>query len=230
MQPLDTYEAHGFTVSIHADTDSESPRDWDNFGVIWTFERRYFSPDKPPADEPRAALESFVSDYFPNRDLDALDDSQLMALVKRVAIILPVYKFEHGGVAYSTGSFNDPWDSGQVGWTLASLDEARKEFGVGKSKRLTAAARAKAIALLKAGVETYSQYANGEVYGFVIEDEDGEHVDSCWGFYGFEYVKQEAEAAAKAEAEHRAKQRANRLKDLIRNRVPLALRAAELEA
>lgn len=47
-------------------------------------------------------------------------------------------------------------------------------------------------------VETYDQYLTGEVYGFIIEkcelceccgNGEWEHVDSCWGFYGTESIK-----------------------------------------
>jgi len=34
--------------------------------------------------------------------------------------------------------------------------------------------------------EEYDQYLRCEVYGYIIEDEDGNHVDSCWGYYGGE--------------------------------------------
>jgi len=30
----------------------------------------------------------------------------------------------------------------------------------------------------------FNQWANGEVYGYVVEDARGEHIDSCYGFYG----------------------------------------------
>ena len=42
---------------------------------------------------------------------------------------------------------------------------------------------------MKGEVETYSQWANGEVYGFRLIKVDEynkeiEEIDSCWGFYG----------------------------------------------
>jgi hypothetical protein len=36
---------------------------------------------------------------------------------------------------------------------------------------------------LAAAVELYGFWAWGDVYGFVIEDKAGEHIDSVWGFY-----------------------------------------------
>ena len=52
-------------------------------------------------------------------------------------------------------------------------------------------------------LDTYTAWANGEVYGYEIErittcDASGtasaEFVDSCFGFYGFEHCLSEAEA------------------------------------
>jgi phage tail protein X len=40
----------------------------------------------------------------------------------------------------------------------------------------------------------------GKVYGYVIETVDGDHIDSCWGFYGHEYATTEAVEAAHREA------------------------------
>ena len=42
----------------------------------------------------------------------------------------------------------------------------------------------------------------GEVFGWTILDRTGEVVDSCWGFYGYEFAEEEAKRAA--EYVHRA--------------------------
>ena len=44
-----------------------------------------------------------------------------------------------------------------------------------------------AAGILAAAVELYHQYANGEVFGYVIEDSEGEHLESCWGFFGDDF-------------------------------------------
>ena len=49
------------------------------------------------------------------------------------------------------------------------------------------------IRLLKAEVNTYDQYLTGDIWGFVISDENEEHVNSCWGFYGYDYCESEAQ-------------------------------------
>ena len=55
--------------------------------------------------------------------------------------------------------------------------------------------------------EAYTQWCNGEVYGYDIErltacphcgQETAESIDSCWGFYGLDYCRSEAQAAAEA--------------------------------
>jgi hypothetical protein len=39
--------------------------------------------------------------------------------------------------------------------------------------------------ILKSEVEVYSEYIEGNVYGYVIDDPvTNEHIDSCWGFIG----------------------------------------------
>lgn len=42
----------------------------------------------------------------------------------------------------------------------------------------------KAEEILISEVETYDQYLRGNVYGFILETNDGKHIDSCYGFYG----------------------------------------------
>ena len=47
----------------------------------------------------------------------------------------------------------------------------------------------RATECMEAEMKVYNCYISGDVYGFVIEDENGEEVDSCWGFYGSEAVE-----------------------------------------
>jgi hypothetical protein len=52
-----------------------------------------------------------------------------------------------------------------------------------------------AEALIRAEIETYGQWVNGECYGYTVTYADGE-VDSCGGFIGWDSVKEAAEYAA----------------------------------
>jgi hypothetical protein len=45
-------------------------------------------------------------------------------------------------------------------------------------------------------IKTWLDYCNGEVYGYIVKDNDGEVLDSVWGFYGREYCEEEARQSA----------------------------------
>lgn len=107
--------------------------------------------------------------------------------------IFDLQKYEHSGVAYSISKgypFNDRWDAGQVGYILIKRSAFRGE----KRRQEVAESWCKAI----------TTWCNGWYYGFVVEDSDGEHIDSCWGFDDFEYCKKEATGIAEHENEKRA--------------------------
>ena len=107
-----------------------------------------------------------------------------MDIIKQHAIILPLYLYDHGGITMNTTGFSCPWDSGQVGWIYCTKEDFIKETGYTEKELFE---EGKAEALLKGEVETYDQYLTGDVYGFVLEDEDGNQIDSCWGFYGSDW-------------------------------------------
>lgn len=94
-------------------------------------------------------------------------------------IWLPVYRYEHSGIAFNTVGFSCPWDSGQTGYIYVTKAKVREEFHV---TRISPHLRDRVYQILKNEVEIFSLWANGETYGFDIND--GE--DSCWGFYGLD--------------------------------------------
>ena len=59
-------------------------------------------------------------------------------------------------------------------------DNARKIYGI---KRITEKQRLRVLADLAAQVEAYSRWANCETYCWVIEDADGDVIESCGGYY-----------------------------------------------
>lgn len=85
---------------------------------------------------------------------------------------------------------------------------------------------------LESAVKLYGAWAWGDVYGYVINGPDGETLDSCWGYYGSDHdesgLAKAAESAAAYIYSAARKRKGERLKELIRNRVPLALRPALL--
>ena len=168
MQALETIEHKGHNIKIYQDESAESPREWDNLGTIAAFHRNYNLSDSKQFKSPEE-VESYIK--------------------KTKAIALPVFMYEHGGIALSTGAFGCPWDSGQVGVIFVEREKVMKEWKVKKiSKKLMETI----LSNLKSEIETYSKYLNGEVYGFVIEKEETcetcqnhkpKVIESLWGFY-----------------------------------------------
>lgn len=86
---------------------------------------------------------------------------------------------------------------------------------------------------LEATADLYGDWAWGNVFGYIIEDAEGDEIDSCWGYYGDEFDKSGLEEAALNAADCHARSllraRLTKLKTLIRNKVALALRPALLD-
>lgn len=103
-----------------------------------------------------------------------------------VAIILPIYAYEHGGITISHGSFSCQWDSGQLGWHYVTKEALESEWDGDEEE---------AKKCLEVELEIYDSYLQGNVWGFTIEDEEGDDIGSCWGFYGddFEGMKHHVE-------------------------------------
>jgi hypothetical protein len=92
--------------------------------------------------------------------------------------------YDHSGIILSTNPFKCRWDSGQVGWIFVTKEKLRKEFGV---RRITKKIKEKAREILAEEVNVYSDYIEGNVFGYILKDENGEELDSCWGFYGIDF-------------------------------------------
>lgn len=149
----------GNRLMIDYDQDSESPREWSNLGTMVTWERRYNSPDANKWDTP----EEFYKEHN-----------------NKNGVLMFVNKYEHSGVKYwaTDAPAKSDWDSGTVGFIYAPNSKIREYYG-----KITPEVREKVKKILKGEVETYSQWANGEVYYFAILDEDDNVIDSCGGIY-----------------------------------------------
>jgi len=195
METIVHEETHGSqTIKIHYDTDAESPRDWDNIGTMICDHSRYTLGDKHSFAGGRAFLLDLLD--LPEETAMGVDD--LLERAQKTHIILPVFLYDHSGLAMNTTGFHCPWDSGQVGFIYVSLEDVRSEYSV---QRVSEKLRRKVAETLANEVKTYSDYLSGNVYGYVIET-DGVEADSCWGFIGDydDFCLKEARACLLAEA------------------------------
>lgn len=156
-----------YTLKVMNDEICESPRTFcENLGVMVCFHGRYSLGDKHDIN---------------SDDYDGWDDMEKYITGKLdTSVILPLYLYDHSGITISTSPFSCRWDSGQIGFIYVTKENVRKEYNV---KRITKSIREKVIEVLEGEVKDYDQYLTGDVYRYEIEDEDGDVVDSCGGYY-----------------------------------------------
>lgn len=209
---IKTFEHAGCTVEIFPDHDAESPRDWDNVGKLVCFHKRHNLGDE----------HTFKSDDYNGWDaLKAGIEGRAALEGDPVAVILPVFLYDHSGLRIKVGSFNGllaqghaEFDSGQVGFIFCTVKQVADEWNGDIEK---------ATKYLTGEIETYDQYLSGDVYEYVVTlpapvttttySGDGTkhtHVsdtESCCGFYGLEHCETEAKSAAEYAAKTFEKQK-----------------------
>lgn len=77
-----------------------------------------------------------------------------------------------------------------------------------------------AIEAMESGSEEIGAWMWGDVYGWVIEDDNGEDIDSCWGYYGYkeiDYMISEAKGAIDVHIETLEKEHEERLETVKAN-------------
>ncbi len=173
------------TVEIFPDIEPQNPRDWDNRGVISCAHKRYSLSDE--------------GKEIPTDEFTCWDEVE-QYLIKEcgAVVILPLWLYDHSGISISTRSFvgrahHAGWDSGRVGFIYATRESIIEGQGW---KKLTKERRAKVEGYLQREIEVFNQYLTGDIYSYSVAV-DGEVVDSCCGFFGEEYAKEEAITSAK---------------------------------
>lgn len=205
------FDVEGLKVKIEYDFDPQCPRK-EGFGALGVMACRHSRRnlgDEDGFEKLREVMEE--SPHFddswndPSSESykDLSDPGVLIALLDTGVfpeiISLPLYLYDHSGLTMNTTGFSDPWDSSMVGVIFITEEVVRKELlGYPKlySEVLKDRFRPAGEKHLKQEVEVYDVYLRGEVYGFTVSDEEGEELDSCWGYYGLDHVREDARRAA----------------------------------
>lgn len=165
----------GYTINTFYDDCAFNPREDDNLGTMACFHGRYDLGDK---------VEFSADDFGGWDEMEEHIKKELGAVV-----VLPLYLYDHSGIAISTGSFvgrcvHAEWDSGRIGFVYATKEDIRKNWVV---KRVSKQLIEDTERILKGEVKCYDDYVQGNVYGFTIEDDEGNVIDSCGGYIGEDY-------------------------------------------
>ena len=208
-------EYKGYHIKIEYDEDAANPRkEWDNAGTMVCWHRRYILGDEQPKESPQDYLNGLAEEYGVIRDDDDNVDQEVVALLlAKHYVILPLYLMDHSSISMSTGSFNDPWDSGQVGFIYMGMIKAHKEWGAADVDDGLVITQAKRC--LEQEVEIYDQYLRGDVYGYVIEEDNCD--ESCWGFFGLDYCIQQAREVVDYSITRNAEKAAEHLLESMRS-------------
>lgn len=175
--PVEEYEHQNITVKIHRDTDPCNPRiEFPNLGTVvgWKHHRYCLGDEQLSVD--RRTSGEIVAELIEHGD---------------ARVILPIHFHEQEGDLTTSDPDAEAFENcdGVIYVTAKALRDRYR------LKRLSKNTIADATTCLKAEIAEYSAYLSGRVFGFEIEH-DGEHLDSCWGFYGLAYCEARAEESA----------------------------------
>ena len=151
-----------YFVTARDDPDPINPHD--DFGVIElvTTNNRYFSGDIITSD--------------PENELHIRDS------LNQDYVALPLYLLAHGDSSISTRPFNDPWDSGQIGYAICTKENVVSTYGTDKNWQENGRK------LIRQDIDTYDHYLRGETFVYDVYEYDPvtnswEYFDGCSGFY-----------------------------------------------
>lgn len=181
----ETDESTGVTLKIIADSDSghTDPAANDEAVIMAVLHSKYINPAR------------HAENRFPGADFDSPEGLQAFADEHADEWeAFPLFMYDHSGTIYqaSRGGGNPfpcQWDSGRAGFIFVKRWEVTPKGADPEESAWKAA---------ESFCEVYTHWANGDVWGYVVEDADGDTVESCWGFIGDSddsYMMEEARGA-----------------------------------
>lgn len=156
----------------------DSPRKWSNLGYFITVDRDYNSPDNHPdfmgVIKEMAEYASNTGEHIKliKKEIESRFNNE------KVIAIYPITKYDHSGVFYKFGNISG-FDYSCNGFYIITK-KSQKELGTAKKDF---------IKVINQELEYYNQFINGEIYKFILYDENGNIKDSCAGFYSLDDIK-----------------------------------------
>lgn len=214
---METINYKGFVIEIHQDDMSQDPNTMgDMHGYFLQYEHR----DLHIESKRISGQETF--NFMTENPGVNLIDVRRMYLKEGESFFMkywffPVYAYIHSGVALSLGRssypFNDRWDVSFKGFVYINAEEWPDEE--------------EAFKVAGSVIEEWNQYLSGDVWGFkVLDIDDEDEIDSCWGYYGKEYCIEEAKSIVDYQVKELRNEHLRKVKTWVKNRVPLNHRFA----
>lgn len=164
-------EIDEFVSDLVPDEDPQDPFDWVGDVIHFGLYHRRYSFTRNNEKMNVYEFQDFVAEHIKDPEY----------------IFIPVYMFEHGGISFSFGDFNDPFDSGMLGYVWAKLSELKDEYIVDS--------REEAIKIMKDTVQEVFCYWEGDVWYIQITDPSSDRIiaQSEYSVSGIDFAKKQEE-------------------------------------
>ena len=184
METVHEEVRNGLKIRVSQDENPDGPDAWGDNNLFLVGYHRDFTVEGPKTKAGYHIINKREAADIITGKADPEDTGVQDILAKYHVFALSAYI--HSGVKLYLGDivcapFDTPSSQGGRGWDTSLLGAvlvAREEARTLKDAQNMA----------EGLVSTWNDYLSGNVYGFTIEDAQGQHIDSCWGFYG-EYDK-----------------------------------------
>jgi hypothetical protein len=199
---------HGYTLKIMLDPEPLDPFEDDEGKIVtFVFEHRRYNLGDMDRNEFARYRPDLVDDSDPERS------PQIPSNQPDILAFHYVEMLDHSGLRFYlqsdriNGTIHVPysgWDSGVIGVALITRQEFER---VGLDPDADDA-RERASREVRSAVDILDRYHSGQVYGYEIEDPDGDTIESGWDFYEESEAISEGKASLEGIVEEQRKVRA----------------------
>ncbi len=173
---MESIEYKGYTLNVEPDEYADSPKEWGDENLFLVGFHREFSVDHKDVGE------GLVRSIFAGNKYEDGSKSEDAVEFSKKYHVFPLEAYIHSGVSLHLGGearIDRAWDVSMVGALFVAKSEART--------------KKRAEELARGLIKTWNMYLSGDVWSVSVEDQDGEVLDTCGGFYGYA----DAEASGK---------------------------------
>jgi len=157
-----------YRVSVHESVDADfyNPREYfDSPARIWSCDTKILSGDYDALSPLELAEKINLEEKsgILRNDFAEMSIKKEMELVEQYGnyIYLPVFYMSHGGTAFSSEPFGDPWDSGFAGLIYTSENDAADWYNTRDHEKIRE--------YMRGWLKTYDLWQQGYVYGACVD-------------------------------------------------------------